>query len=529
MRVQSRILLGYSPVLVILLALLAFAVGVTVLADRATQRVFEKTLPAIVAGEELLSLARHLEALEYVYFLEGSAPRAIAEFDRTSKEFEGYFASAQAVAQTDVGRRYLADIDRAYKAFLAIDKRIRERLAKGQVEAAFRLNIADSMAAYDRFSLAAVALLVYNRQLFMDTRAAIERRRNEAFWILLGSGSLALLVGFVIGKRLARDLARPLAELEHDTDRLARGDFQLSPPSREVQGITEIRKVYDALTWMARSLKDLTGDLREANAGLERKVTERTAALEEAKRALEVTVEELRSLDKLKSDFLSVVSHELLTPINFVTGYGSTLSEGLLGELSVEQREAVDKMLEGASRLTRIVRNLLDFTRLESGELCISPQAVDPTELVEALVAELSPQFARKGIQLSLELAPDLPPVWGDPARIQQALGELLDNAGKFTASGGLVQVLVRRSGEAVEFEVIDTGIGISPDVLPHVFERFYQGDSTSTRAYGGTGIGLTLAKHLAEGMGGELAIASTLGEGTRVTLRLPLAAILPA
>ncbi|HEY9900265.1 MAG TPA: ATP-binding protein [Pantanalinema sp.] len=525
MRVQSRILLGYSPVLAILAALLALAITASYLAALASDRAFDRTLPAIVGGEELLSLARNLEALEYVYFLEASMPgrarSAMAEFDRTSQEFDGYYRGILAVADTPVERRHLAEIDRAYKAFIAIDHQIRVRLAEGRVAEAQHLNVTESLLAYDRFSQAASALVVYNRRHLVEARAAIAQRRNTALALLGAGGVLALMLGLWVGARLARDLSRPLAELGQAADRLAGGDFALMPPSREVRGITEVRKLYDALAWMARSLEGLTRDLREANAGLERKVAERTAALEEAKRELEATVAELRSLDKLKSDFLSVVSHELLTPINFVTGYGSTLSEGLLGDLSAEQRAAVDKMLEGAARLTRIVRNLLDYTRLEAGELRIHAQPVDVAELLEGQIAELAPQFERKELALSLLLSPDLPPVWGDPARVHQVLSELLDNAAKFTGSGGSVRVRARRAQGAVEIEVSDTGIGIAPDVLPRIFDRFYQGDSSSTRAYGGTGIGLTLAKQLAEGMEGELAIASTLGEGTRAILRL--------
>ncbi|MNY07596.1 Sensor histidine kinase RcsC [compost metagenome] len=158
---------------------------------------------------------------------------------------------------------------------------------------------------------------------------------------------------------------------------------------------------------------------------------------------------------------------------------------------------------------------------MESGELSVRPQAVDVAELLHETCAEFAPLFARKDLTLSLELPPELPLAWGDPARIHQVLGELLDNAAKFTGSGGSVGIQASCAADAVEIAVQDTGVGIASDVLPHVFERFYQGDSTSTRAYGGTGIGLTLSKRLAEEMGGELAIASSLGEGTRAVLRL--------
>lgn len=533
MRVQSRILLGYSPVLAVLAALLALAIAVSAYAARETDRVFEKTLPAIVAGEELLSLARNLEALEFVYFLDEAAPerarQAMAEFDQASKEFDEHYQNALAVAVSPVERQYLAEIDRAYAVFLAIDREIRAQLAKQQVASAYRLNVTESLVAFERFSKATRALVVYNQRLLVEARAAIGARRSTTMAWLGGAGLLALALGLWVGVRLARALEQPLAELGQEADRLAGGHFELGPSSSEVRGITEINKLHEALAWMARSLAGLTRDLREANAGLERKVSERTAALEEAKRALEATVEELRSLDKLKSDFLSVVSHELLTPINFVTGYGSTLSEGLLGELTAEQHGAVDKMLEGAERLTRIVRNLLDYTRLEAGELRVQAQPLDVAELLTGQLAELSPQLERKALAFTLSLEPDLPLALGDPARVHQVLVELLDNAAKFTASGGAVTLRARRAPGAVEVEVSDTGVGIAPEVLPHVFDRFFQGDSTSTRAYGGTGIGLTLAKHLAERMGGTLAIESSLGVGTRAILSLRQAELPPS
>jgi PAS domain S-box-containing protein len=228
--------------------------------------------------------------------------------------------------------------------------------------------------------------------------------------------------------------------------------------------------------------------------------------------------------NRLKDDFLAVVSHELRTPLNAIRGWTSLLR---LSKLSEEQRvhglEVIDRNI-GVQ--TQLVEDLLDISRIVSGKMRLNVQPVDLEAVVRATLDSVGPAAAAKEIQLHSAI--DLPTgtVHGDPDRLQQIIWNLLSNAIKFTPRGGSVDVTVRHGGNQAELTVTDTGQGISPEFLPHVFDRFRQADSTTTRNIGGLGLGLAIVRHLVELHGGTVSAASEgEGRGASFTLRLPLAA----
>ncbi|HEY9765399.1 MAG TPA: HAMP domain-containing sensor histidine kinase [Chroococcales cyanobacterium] len=235
-----------------------------------------------------------------------------------------------------------------------------------------------------------------------------------------------------------------------------------------------------------------------------------------------LTLEELRSLDKMKSDLMAVISHELLTPINFITGYGSTLEDGVLGPLTEEQQRAVKRILEGASRLTRLVGKVLDYTLLEAGKMVIQNEELDYRALLGPVVEETrcAARLKSQDFHFSCPEGPLM--VRGDPQRLQQVLSELLENAQKFTAEKGRIGLKVWEEGDRIFTEVFDSGEGISLEEVKSLFKPFYQLDLTSTRRHGGIGIGLAIVKYLVAAMGGEISVSSKPGEGTRVLFTLP-------
>ena len=268
--------------------------------------------------------------------------------------------------------------------------------------------------------------------------------------------------------------------------------------------------------------------LEESHAALERQVTTRTEELQEANAELTRMVDELKALDQMKTNFLDTVSHELRTPINFITGFGSLLADGVYGELTPEGCQAVEKVLDGADRLLHLVDDLLDQTRLQRGELSVNPVWFDYRELLCQVSDVMGPAMKERGQTLELAMPKKTPQLYADPARIHQILRNLLSNASKFTPEGGTVRIAIKATRDAVITEVSDTGIGIPPEALGRVFDRFYQVDNTRTRNYGGTGLGLAIVKGLLESMGGHIEVKSELGQGSTFRFALPLAVSTP-
>ena len=225
---------------------------------------------------------------------------------------------------------------------------------------------------------------------------------------------------------------------------------------------------------------------------------------------------------RLKDEFLATLSHELRTPLNAVVGWAQMLQAG---GLSPDQRtHAVDVIARNAHLQAQLIDDILDMSRIMTGQLALDREPVLFGRLVESVVSGLSPAAAALRIGITLEIPADLPPTQGDPKRLQQVLGNVLGNAIKFTHEGGSILVRCVRDGDSLAVEVHDSGIGIAPEFLPFVFERFRQGDSRTTRAHGGLGLGLAIARHLIERHGGTIQADSPGPDrGTTIRIRLPI------
>jgi signal transduction histidine kinase len=234
-------------------------------------------------------------------------------------------------------------------------------------------------------------------------------------------------------------------------------------------------------------------------------------------------ITELRRIDTLKNDFISMVSHELRTPLTSIKGFVKLVVMGDLGPLNEQQAECLGVADREADRLTRLINDLLDLSRIEAGTLTFHWEAVDPAPLVADVLRVLRPQVDAAGLTLSADLPPDLPLVRADRQRLTQILTNLVGNAVKFTAPGGRVLVRAGVEEDRLVMAVSDTGMGIPAHALAHVFDRFYQVDTGETRARGGTGLGLAITRQLVEGHGGSIHLRSVPNEGTTVTVTLPL------
>jgi two-component system, NarL family, sensor histidine kinase BarA len=258
--------------------------------------------------------------------------------------------------------------------------------------------------------------------------------------------------------------------------------------------------------------------------------------LAEKNRRLASAVERMHDVDRLKSNFLATISHELRTPLTSVIGYAEMLLEGLAGPLNREQRDYVQIIMEKGDQLLQLITGILDVSRVETGGLRIARESVDVGELVRSGLKAMGPLARRKRLELRGAEVGEMR-VSGDKDKLRQVVLALIGNAVKFTPEGGRVEVQIEvgpierydaiathpvPSSVGVRMRVADNGIGIAPEKQERIFEPFFQVDSSSTREYGGTGLGLTLVKSYVEAHGGKVWVDSQLGRGSSFTVTLP-------
>ncbi len=229
--------------------------------------------------------------------------------------------------------------------------------------------------------------------------------------------------------------------------------------------------------------------------------------------------------NRMKDEFLATLSHELRTPLNAILGWSQLLRGG---ESDAEElKQGLDTIERNARAQTQLIEDLLDMSRIISGNLRLDIQRVVPVTFITNAIESIKPAAEAKEIRLEQILDPAAGPVSGDPNRLQQVAWNLLSNAVKFTPRGGKVQILLQRVDSHVEFTVSDTGQGISPEFLPFLFERFRQADASTTRQFGGLGLGLSIAKQLVDLHGGSIRARSAgAKQGSTFVVKLPLVAV---
>jgi len=268
----------------------------------------------------------------------------------------------------------------------------------------------------------------------------------------------------------------------------------------------------DALDAQRRALFEATAD--STAQALERA---RLYALEQLRR------EELERSNRLKDDFLGIVSHELRTPLSAILGWSRMLKRGIVSSTEGQDR-ALEAIERNAKLQARLVDDLLDVSRIVSGKLDLEMTSVDLATVVDAAIDSVRPTLLAKGLEVRLDMGASGAYVLGDSRRLQQVVWNLLTNAIKFTPQSGHIDVSLARKGRVVRLSVRDDGEGIAPDVLPRIFERFRQGDASSTREHGGLGLGLAIVRHVIEAHGGAVsAYSEGEGCGAEVVVELPL------
>jgi len=269
---------------------------------------------------------------------------------------------------------------------------------------------------------------------------------------------------------------------------------------------------------VTEQILQLRNALQAANRTLERRVEERTAELQQA-------LQRVSELNQLKANFISNISHELRTPLTHIKGYIELLISESLGPIADEQKHALQVSQQASGNLEGLIEDLIMVSLASRGELIVKLDDMDVRRIVSLTVKSFQDKALNREIELKANIDEDTPFVQGDSQKIGWVLGQLIDNGIKFTSTGGSVEVGLQREGEnLVIVSVTDTGIGISPSQQKDIFEPFHQVDGSSTRRYGGTGLGLSLVRQIVEAHGSMIEVQSEEGRGS--TFKFPLLAV---
>jgi PAS domain S-box-containing protein len=351
---------------------------------------------------------------------------------------------------------------------------------------------------------------------------------NQAAQRILGY-TAAEIVGKPISTLLPPDHSEDMSQI---LERIRRGERvghfetqRLAKDGRVIDvslSVSPIRDADGTIIGAAKVARDFT-ERKRAEAEREQLL----AATEAAKADAEAAKADAEAANRMKDDFLATLSHELRTPLNAIVGWAKILRSGKVDAEDVEEGlSAIDRNSHAQSQ---IIEDLLDISRIVSGNLRLDVQRLTLTDILDAALASVLPAANAKEIRIHKVFDSLVGPVTGDPARLQQVVWNLLANAVKFTPKGGTVHVLLERVNSHVEISVIDSGIGIKPEFLPHVFDRFRQADGSTTRLHAGLGLGLAIAKHLVEMHGGSIRAKSPgEGQGATFTLALPITVVHP-
>ncbi|MFA4956824.1 MAG: ATP-binding protein [Candidatus Methanoperedens sp.] len=240
--------------------------------------------------------------------------------------------------------------------------------------------------------------------------------------------------------------------------------------------------------------------------------------------AIKQSLEDLKSIDIMKSHFINTMSHELRTPLNSIIGFSGLLKQKIMGELNEKQEKYIDNILVSGQHLLTLVNGILDVIKIDAGKLKLVIGKIPVNIAIDENIERIRSKAQEKKVTISKDIDPQLEFIEADKEKLSQILLLLLDNAVKFSkAGGGAIKIIVEKTGNMAQFSISDNGIGIKPENLPKLFQKFEQLDSGMSRKYQGTGLGLSISKKLVELHGGNIWVESKYGEGSTFIFQIPI------
>jgi len=323
-----------------------------------------------------------------------------------------------------------------------------------------------------------------------DMLASIEAGQTtyaNSRWIVVTIAAASILLALVLGYVISWSLIDPVRHMDQRLQEIASGDF-----SRHVTVANR-----DELGTLATNLNRMNDELK-------------------------VLYEQLEAANRHKSRFLASVSHELRTPLNAIIGFSRLILRKTGGQIPDLQRANLQKVLISGEHLLTLINGLLDLSKIEAGKMEVLPEAVELAEVLDGAASTVEPMLTNGQVRLIREIAPHVPPLYTDREKLRQIVLNLLSNAAKFTEQGE-IRVLAWRQNGWLKLQVTDSGIGMEPEALTHIFEEFRQVGSSSTLRSRGTGLGLAITRQLVGLLGGEISVQSDVGKGSTFTVVLPI------
>jgi signal transduction histidine kinase len=381
----------------------------------------------------------------------------------------------------------LGQVQNNYDQFVHVVTKVVELIRAGKANEGRELQLAEARPLADRLERLTNQLV--NRAA-ADMVASIETSQAAYLtsrWVVIGFAVGSIGLALILGYAFSWSLIGPVTKMDSRLKQIASGDF-----SQHVEVLNR-----DELGTLAANLNRMNDELGQL-------------------------YQQLETANRHKSDFLASMSHEFRTPLNAIIGYGRLVRRATEGQIAPLQRENLQDLLNNAERLLNLIDSLLDFAKIEAGKMEVRVEPVRVEEVIHGTASTIESMLNVDRVRLVREIAPDIPALYTDREKLRQIILNLLGNAVKFTERGEIRIVACQQNG-SLKLAVSDTGIGIERKDLDQIFEKFHQGDLSSSKKYRGTGLGLAIVKKYVNLLRGEVAVESEVGKGSVFTVTLPL------